>query len=155
MSETLIDHLLRKQADSGRILAACASIFPADTLAELVGMDYKLLQDQLAATYLQELSKRAGDLDQANPEEQAEIAISLAFELGINVELCRWQCWLVDENDNPVRLAGETIRELKRLAIAQGTIKDLLRDLAQEQAEESERLERLESNQLLWEASHA
>jgi len=154
MSDTLIDHLLRKQADSGRILAACASIFPADTLAELAGMDFKLLQDQRAAAYLQELSKRAGDLDQLNPKEQIEVAVSVAFELGINVELAKWLGWITDEQEHPVRLAGETIRELKRLVIAQGTIKDLLLDLARDQAEESERSERLESMRLLWEASH-
>lgn len=132
MSAGLIDHLVNRQAEASRILAACACIYPAETIDQLTGFDSSLLQDQGARAYLRNLSELRAELDQADQLDQVEISVRLAWNMGIQGDMLDWQGRAIangiERGLGPHELISETLITLYRLVIARNEVQNLLLD---------------------------
>lgn len=129
----ITDHLAKKQADTGRILAACASVLPVSTLQAMQGLTPSLITDSLARAYLKAMAKRRAELETADSDNQIVQAVELAWNQGIQLDLSKWQCWIMDhmvDSGNSLETIAQTAaQDLRRLAIAQSEVTDLLQDL--------------------------
>jgi len=136
MTAGILDHITRRQAEVGQLLAACASVQPVETLAAIKGLKPALIIDLDARRYLKALAARRNELEQADLERQAEISVEVAWALGIQLSLNRWLGRAIDTGiDRDLTLqafAVELVTELKRLAITHTEVNYLLADLAEE-----------------------
>lgn len=132
MSAGLVDHLINRQAEASRILAACACIYPARTLELLKSFDSSLLQDSRAAAYLRNLAEIRAELDQVDQLAQVELSVRLAWNMGIERDMLKWQGHAtsagIERGLAFIDLTAETIVTIYRLVIARNEIQSLLLD---------------------------
>ena len=129
----LTDVLLRRQAEISQQLAALAGLHPKAVLPIIRRLPLDEVTDLRARRFITALLARWPEIEKADSEKQARIAVETAFGNGVATEFLMWISRTQTGGHLFEEVAAGIVREIKCLRITRATLENLQDYIAETQ----------------------